>query len=231
MAPRLARWPRRHGAAGLTAVLASCASASHTAPPAPAAAPKGAAPVAASGAAPLAERLLVRTADLRVTVEDVGAAASAVHGLAAAQGGYVEGEQRGDRSATITLRVPDTSLAVVLDTLSRLGKLEHRSVSAQDVTELVLDLDARLATLVATRDRLRQLLERAGSVADVVAVERELARVQADVESLQRRLNHLRSSAALSEVRVDLRQPEKLGPLGVVIVGASKLLEKLFVIR
>ena len=85
--------------------------------------------------------------------------------------------------------------------------------------------------LRATRDRLRQLLERAGNVQDVIAVERELARVQGEIESLEARLSVMRSQVALSELAVTLRQRPVLGPLGVVAAGAGTVLKKLFVWR
>ena len=109
--------------------------------------------------------------------------------------------------------------------------LVRRTVSAEDVTEQAIDLDARLKALLVTRERLRQLHEKASSVADVIAVERELARVQGEIDSLEGRLKHLRTSAALAEVQVSLRQKVVLGPLGVVAQALGTVITKLFVIR
>ena len=178
-----------------------------------------------------ATRLLVRRAALDVVVTDVARAAARAQSVAVATGGYVERGQRDERSASFTLRVPEGSLDAVLDSLATLGTVASRTVSAEDVTEQAIDLDARLKDLIASRDRLRQLHDRATTVAEVVAVERELSRVQGEVDSLEGRLKHLRGSAALAEVQVSIRQKVVLGPLGVVAQALGTVIAKLFVIR
>ncbi len=178
-----------------------------------------------------ATRLLVRRAAMDVIVDDVARATARAHAILVNSSGYVEREQRAERSAALTLRVPEGSLDAVLDSLGALGRVASRTVSAEDVTEQAIDLDARLKALLVTRERLRQLHEKASSVADVIAVERELARVQGEIDSLEGRLKHLRTSAALAEVQVSIRQKVVLGPLGVVAQALGTVITKLFVIR
>lgn len=178
-----------------------------------------------------ATRLLVRRAAIDVVVEDVARAAARAQSILVSSNGYVEREQRAERSVAFTLRVPEASLNAVLDSLATLGRVASRTVSAEDVTEQAIDLDARLKALLVTRDRLRQLHEKASSVSDVITVERELARVQGEVDSLEGRLKHLRSSAALAEVQVSIRQKVVLGPLGIVAQALGTVITKLFVWR
>ena len=219
----------------LLLTLGACSSAntaSRTAkaaqPPAPLAAP---ARTELTSGSEEAVRLLVRRAAMDVVVDDVAKAAAHAQSILVSSNGYVERGQRAERSASFTLRVPEASLDAVLDSLGTLGKVASRTVSAEDVTEQAIDLDARLKDLIASRDRLRQLHEKATSVTEVITVERELARVQGEVDSLEGRLKHLRSAAALAEVQVSIRQKIVLGPLGVVAQAVGNLLAKLFVIR
>lgn len=131
----------------------------------------------------------------------------------------------------LVLRIPDNRLEPALDSLATFGDMKNRTVSAEDVTTTVIDVEARLANLVASRDRLRDLLGRATSVADIVAVERELARVQGEIDSLEARRNYLRDAAALSRLQLSLSRRVVLGPLGVVAKGVGWVLEKLFIWR
>lgn len=200
----------------------------------PYAARPAAAPVPASMAQPVSvedARLLVRRAAMDVVVEDVARAAARAQSMLVASGGYVEREQRAERSASFTLRVPERSLDATLDSLATLGSVASRTASAEDVTEQSIDLDARLQSLIATRDRLRQLHEKATTVGEVIAVEHELARVEGEVESLEGRLKHLRSSAALATIELSIRRKVVLGPLGVIAQGLGTLITKLFVWR
>ena len=83
----------------------------------------------------------------------------------------------------------------------------------------------------AIRDRLRALLERAGSIPDVITVERELARVQGELDVLERRLEYLRGSTSMAELSVDAAPKRILGPLGLLAVGTGWVLQKLFIIK
>ena len=181
--------------------------------------------------AEVAPQLLVRRAALGMDVDDIAISTSRAHGIAIGSGGYVEREERAERSASVTIRVPEPRLDAALDTLGRLGKITSRTVSAQDVTAEAIDVEARIRSLTTSRDRLRELLTRATAVGDVVAVERELARAQGELDSLQGRLQHLRSTAALAELHVSFHQKVVLGPLGRFFNAIGRGLGKLFVVR
>lgn len=183
-------------------------------------------------AAPGDERLLIRTASMTIEVERVADAETGIVALTQRVGGFVENSSRDDDDrARFTLRVPSTSLDGTLDSLGRLGRVRDRAVRASDVTADARDLDARIANLRATRDRLRQLVERAADVGDIAAVERELGRVQGELDTLEARQKGLRSDVALARVTVDVRRRRVLGPLGLALAGAAWVVEKLFVWR
>jgi hypothetical protein len=184
------------------------------------------------------DKLLVRSASLAVEVESVPAAAARAEAIVTAAGGELSASSLGkDGPAHLSLRVPAASLAPVLDQLAALGKELRRSVSTQDVTEGVRDLEAELANARALRDRLRALLARAEGVKDVLAVETELARIQTRIDTLEGRLAATRRDVALSAVELELSpdpavKPRRiLGPLGLLWVGTTWVIEKLFVIR
>jgi hypothetical protein len=168
---------------------------------------------------------------MAVEVRTLDAARTRLEGTIAALGGQVARSTRAEKRAEYLIRVPAARLDALMDSASTLGKVERRTVTSSDVTEQLVDLEARLDALRATRDRLRQLLERADEVQDVISVERELARVQGELESLEGRLQLLRTQVAMSELSLDISQQPVLGPLGIVIAGTAKLIGKLFVIR
>jgi predicted nucleic acid-binding Zn-ribbon protein len=133
--------------------------------------------------------------------------------------------------AEYVIRVPPDRLDTLKDAIAAFGRVQSRSVGIEDVTDRVIDIEARLGALRASRDRLRQLFDRATTTQDVIAVERELARVQAEIESLEARLAAFRGQVALSELSVSLRQRAVLGPLGLLAAGLGNGVRKLFVWR
>jgi hypothetical protein len=187
--------------------------------------------VSAGGDQQPADRVLIRTGTAEVEVDSILLGYERATAIATALGGRVDREQLTERSATLVLRIPDAQLEAALDSLATLGEMTSRSLSARDVTMEVIDVDARLANLRAARDRLRELHARATAVSDVVAVERELARIQGEIDSLEARRTYLRDAAALSQLQVTLNRRVILGPLGVVAKGLGWVLEKLFVLR
>ena len=177
------------------------------------------------------ERIVIRAANAELVVESVAPAHARLVAVATSLGGRVEREVVTDRSATLMLRIPDARLEAAFDSLARVGDLTRRSIAAQDVTTAVIDLDARIASLVAARDRLRALHARAATVSEVLEVEKELARMQGELDSLEGRRAYLRDAAALSQLEVELHRKIVLGPLGVVGKGLGWALGKLFVWR
>jgi hypothetical protein len=179
--------------------------------------------------------MLVRHADLGVEVEKLAPAEERVTSMTRALGGYVENQAVHSGGFTegsrLTLRVPAPQLDAAVDSVSRLGRVTSRTMGAEDVTDQVVDLDARVTSLRATRDRLRQLLDRSASVVDVIAVEKELARVQADLDSLEARLTQARGQVAMARLSVNLQPKRVLGPLGLAFAGVGWILQKLFIIR
>jgi hypothetical protein len=81
------------------------------------------------------------------------------------------------------------------------------STSTQDVTEQVVDLQARLENLRAERERLRELYQRANDTEDVLAVERRLSEVQTEIERTEARLQSLERRVAYSTITVEMREP------------------------
>jgi len=178
-----------------------------------------------------AERQIIRNARLHVEVGDVPGAQVEAERIVREAGGFVEGAHTRDQGASLTLRVPAAKLDGVLELLGKLGDEELRSVTAEDVTRQTIDLEARLKSARELRDRLRALLAQAKNVPEILEVERELARVQAEVESMEAFLQSLRQRVALSRIDLELKQSRILGPLGYLFAGLGWAAEKLFVIR
>ena len=197
----------------------------------------GAATAAPPGTTPtsrqaLGGRLLVRRASMQLEVESPVGISSRVTDIASRLGGYVERSRESSTGGVeMTVRVPEPSLEQAMEAVSQLGQVVKRDISADDVTERVVDLNARAGTLRAMRDRLRDLLARAESISSIITVEQELARVQAELDSIEQRLEYLRGNAALAELAVGADRRRILGPLGALLVGTGRLISKLFVIR
>ncbi len=183
---------------------------------------------------PTSDRALVWTAWLTVEVEVPEQAAREVETFATSLGGFTEDSSReSEGSSTLRIRVPTSELESVLDQIAALGEEKERRTSARDVTEQLADLEATLVSKRQLRDRLRALLERANKVKDLLELERELSRVQTDIDRMDGRRERLKGQVDLATVHVTLSPPEPrriLGPLGYVVYGIGWFVTKLFII-
>ena len=100
--------------------------------------------------------------------------------------------------------------SVASDTDKLGGEITQRSTNAQDLTREILDTGARLDAQRTLQGRLMGLLERRdGSLGDLLQIERELARVTGDIESIEAQLKTLRLRVSMSslDMNYQTKQP------------------------
>ncbi len=170
---------------------------------------------------PAEERLIVRTGNISLLVEDTEESLAKIEALASELGGFVTNSNswrvNEHLHATITIRVPAESFDEARRRIKE-GALEVQSenTSAQDVTEEYVDLEARLTYLEETEEELRELLnsarERGEKAEGILAIYRELSNIGIQVEQTKGRMQYLERSAAMSALTVNIT-PKKEIPL------------------
>ena len=228
-----------------TAAASSSSSAAGTsAAPAAAAAPADSATAAAGGSAPassaaappksgagskpgapdvgaqveVADRQVIRTANLTLSVvvtsrnttaaadeqaeqDAVDKAADNVRNLATGTG-YVSAAQGKGTTQSITLRVPAAGYGNVMEAIKGIAPVVSRQETTEDVTAKMVDIGSRMQTMTASVARVRALLSKAEKIGDVISIESELSAREADLESLQRQQAALAGQTALSTITV-----------------------------
>lgn len=157
---------------------------------------------------PAGQRAVVRSAQLSIEVPDVYQAARRTADVGARFGGYVSDERTEARASAIELKVAADRLDDALAALSEVGtRVINRSQQAKDVTDQLVDLQSRVASQRASVARVRALFDRAGGIAETVQIEAELARRQADLESLEQRAAALGNQVELATITVRISGP------------------------
>ncbi|GIE27771.1 lipoprotein [Actinoplanes italicus] len=159
------------------------------------------------------QRSIIYTGSITIRVDDVNAAAAKVTGIAAGSGGFVGGDERhsggsGSDTATIKLRIPADKFTAVVDQLAGLGEEENRGINTEDVTEQVVDLDARIEVQKARLESGKRLLAQAKTLEDLVMLEREVASRESDLAALEGKKRRLSDLTALSTITVVLLDPQ-----------------------
>lgn len=79
------------------------------------------------------------------------------------------------------------------------GRLREQSVTSEDLTRQIVDTNARLTAQKTLRERLQQILRtRPGKLQELLETERELARVQGEIDSAESQLAVMRERVNMS---------------------------------
>jgi|GEM_PF-468066 len=171
---------------------------------------------AATAAAPMPparDRMIVRTANMKVIVTDAAAAMRKVSQAVESSGGYVstsnvwrEGEVL---HATLSLRVPAVGLSSALQAIRNAAvRVQSETVASEEVTQEYVDLESQVRNLEATEAELRQLLvtvrERAKRAADILEVHEQLTLIRGQIEVARGRMRYLSQMSSFSTINVEL---------------------------
>lgn len=95
------------------------------------------------------------------------------------------------------------------------GRLVRAAVESEDLSRQIVDSEAILRARTTLRDRLQDLLaSRPGKLSELLEVERELARVQGEIDATQSELTMMRGRVATSEIKLTYESGGVLAPEG-----------------
>jgi len=169
-------------------------------------------------AAAAGQRMVIRTAEMVVIVDDVAVSLPQVEGIVSQMEGYIVSSSSyrtaSDRlAATITLRVPSNRFQDTLTALRGLAKkVESETLSGEDVTDQYVDLEARLSALQATEKELLALLtevrQSEGNAQEkaqaILAIYNQLTEVRTQIEKIQGQMKYLEQMTAMATITVRL---------------------------
>ncbi|MEJ2739824.1 MAG: DUF4349 domain-containing protein [Dehalococcoidia bacterium] len=157
------------------------------------------------------DRMIVRTGNMRLVVDDVMDSIDSIIGLADRFEGYVVSSnswREDDRVyGAITIRVPAGYFTKAMDALGEMAvEVKSQDIYSTDGTEEYIDLSARLQNLEATEQQLMRIMEKAEDVDDILDVQRELTDTRGEIERIKGRMQYLQQTSNTSLIDVQLEQ-------------------------
>lgn len=160
------------------------------------------------------DRAIVRTGSVELTVENFEATRNAIAAEAKRYGGYVGGSSQTLHRAEnvswttgqVVVRVPSDRFSDLVGFAEEQGTVESVQTETEDVTDRLVELDARISNLEAKRSRLRSFYNRADSTSELLSIEERLSSVQGEIEQLKATEQSLEDRVAFSTLRISIAE-------------------------
>ena len=148
--------------------------------------------------------MLVEVENVRQATQQAQVAIAGLGGLVFSQHTTSEPVPRTE----LTFKVLPEDFAEAMRRLEALGDVKSQQISADDVTERVVDLESRIITSRASVERLRSFLANATELETVAELESQLLARETDLERLRGQLRTIQDLVALATVSLTLVEPE-----------------------
>lgn len=154
---------------------------------------------------------LIKKAQLTLVVKSIEESTQVISRLIQKQNGDILGFQSQKppdssirQTASLQIRVPQAQLDSTLNALTKLGTVQNQSLSAEDVTDQIVDSEARLRNLRKSEEMVLKIMERSGSVGDVLKAAQELSQIRESIERIDAQLKSLQNQVAYSSINLYL---------------------------
>lgn len=165
----------------------------------------------------LDDRKIIKNGSLQLEVENTEESLGLVSAELKAQKAYITHQnsweiRRGTLAYNLTIRVPAGSLETLSKNLEKLGLKKSENYSTSDVTSQYRDTANRIKNLEVRRERLRELMGReTENVSDVLEIDRELSRVQTDIDNYTSTQKRRDTDVTYSSLQLTLNPEPEIG--------------------
>lgn len=165
-------------------------------------------------------RKLIKTVDLSIETISFDETISKLREKIASVGGYIENEytfngsiynnNRQNKYANITVRVPDDKLDVFVNDASGTGNVTQKTTSTKDVTLNYVDTESKKQMYLAQQESLLALMENAESIEEITYLTQELASVRYNIESMESTLRVYDDLVDYATVNININEVQVL---------------------
>lgn len=138
----------------------------------------------------------------------ISACSSAGPGVCVVTSSWLNAYSENEASASLNIRAAPAWIETFLGGIEAeaqavRGEVTNRQTTAEDLTVTIIDTDARLKAQTILQARIEELLaDRPGNLGELLETQRELARVNGEIDSLTSSLAALRQRVSMSQLSV-----------------------------
>ncbi len=166
----------------------------------------------------ISDRKLIKEGNIRFETENIEKTRKAIDSLTKAMNGYISRENIYDYSEQkmyeMVVRIPSQVFDNFVKNVSSLiTKLESKDINVKDVTEEYIDVESRIKSKKEILNRYTELLKKAKNVAEILDIEREIGKIEVELNAFQVRLKYLQNQVSYSTLTIFFyeHQPVEFG--------------------
>jgi len=153
------------------------------------------------------ERKFIKSASVRIRVDNLDAADSSITTLMSNYQAYSASTIVEENSRNYSIRVPAPQYDAFLAEMSGMGRIIRRSENTEDVTLRYYDLEGRLQMKRELLRTFQSYLTRARNIEEILSVETRIAELQNDIEGTAVQLRHLSNRIDYATIDLNLLGP------------------------
>ncbi len=184
-------------------------------------------PVAQSEMPVVSQQKIIREGHVRFETNDLAQTHARILTAVKNCGGLITADAQGKDYQSlyrhITVRVPSAKFD---DLLAQIGEgvayFDRKEITARDVTEEFIDVEARLGAKKKLESRYLELLGKASKVQEILEIEKQLAVVREEIESMEGRLRYLSNQVSMSTLNLEIYTKTAIDS-GVTVSYGSKM--------
>lgn len=167
------------------------------------------------------DRKILYAGDLRLLVKNADSTIAQIKQFK----GYVSASG----SNNTTIYVPADRLNETMQVLKKMGSVQSYQIESEDVTEKYFDMGIRLDNAKKARTRYLELLARAENVEAALKVEKELERLNGEIDVLEGKIKFWDHRLDYSPITIRYTEKKKLGILGWAGYGMYQTVKWFFI--
>lgn len=176
------------------------------------------------------QRKLIRTVSMSLETTQFDTLMDSITKKVTELGGYIEnsnisgssiryGNDRNQRSAQITARIPADQLPAFITEVEENGNVTGKQEAVEDVTLSYADVESRKKTLEVEQERLWELLEKADTTEAIITLESRLSEIRYQLESYESQLRLMANQVSYSTVNLYVDEVSLFTPTKEETVG------------
>jgi hypothetical protein len=173
------------------------------------------------------EKIVIKTASMSITVQDVAGTMQQIGTIARLYGGDVVSSNlynttdyngvkiaQGDITVNVKAEQLDQAMADIRALVADpKNDISYENISSEDVTSTYVDLQSRKRNYENAAAKLTELMEKATKTEDALNVFNQLVSIQEQIEVLQGQINYYEHSSKLSTITIGVQEKSTVPPI------------------